>query len=89
MVEKVAAQPRDSLYQRTSKRLDGLLSPDERRSSSFRIVQESLNNMIKHAQATEAHVDLRRRGRAEVTVRDNGRGFSPGTAPATRAVVSA
>ncbi len=43
----------------------------------FRIVQESLANVGKHAQASEAGVVIRRTGPAVVLeVRDNGRGFS-------------
>ncbi len=43
----------------------------------FRIIQELLNNIIKHAQATEAIVQFNRDGnRLSVTVEDNGRGFN-------------
>lgn len=43
----------------------------------FRIIQELLNNTIKHAQATEAIVQFNREGnRLSVTVEDNGRGFN-------------
>ncbi|MGF2414801.1 MAG: sensor histidine kinase, partial [Ferruginibacter sp.] len=43
----------------------------------YRIVQELLNNTIKHAQATEAIVQFNREGqRLTVTVEDNGRGFN-------------
>jgi two-component system, NarL family, sensor kinase len=43
----------------------------------FRIIQELLNNIIKHAQATEAIVQFNREGnRLSVTVEDNGRGFN-------------
>ncbi len=43
----------------------------------FRIVQEALNNVIKHAQATQASVQLHVHtdGRIELRIRDNGRGF--------------
>ena len=42
----------------------------------FRIVQESVNNIVKHAQATKAYVEIwREGGELRVTVRDNGRGF--------------
>lgn len=42
----------------------------------FRLVQESLNNIAKYAQATEVQVSLQDRGEmASVTVRDNGSGF--------------
>lgn len=43
----------------------------------FRILQEALNNTIKHARATRVDVALRQTKRAiVVTVRDDGRGFS-------------
>lgn len=42
----------------------------------YRIVQELLNNIIKHAQATEAIIQFNRDDdRLTVTVEDNGRGF--------------
>ncbi len=44
----------------------------------FRIVQEALNNVIKHAQATRADVLLhvRANGHIELRIQDNGRGFN-------------
>lgn len=43
----------------------------------FRIMQELLNNIIKHAQATEAIIQFVRDGnRLSVQVEDNGRGFN-------------
>ena len=42
----------------------------------FRIVQELLNNIMKHAAATEALVQLvRENNRLNVVVEDNGKGF--------------
>lgn len=50
----------------------------------FRIVQEALNNVVKHAGATEARVTLRRRdGEVEIAVSDNGRGIPPDVASGT------
>jgi PAS domain S-box-containing protein len=44
----------------------------------FRIVQESLANVAKHAQASEATVSVERQGdTVALLVHDNGRGFSP------------
>jgi PAS domain S-box-containing protein len=44
----------------------------------YRIVQELLNNIMKHAQATEVVVHVARENkRVEVSVEDNGRGFEP------------
>lgn len=42
----------------------------------FRIIQELLNNVIKHANATEAIIQfIRENERLSVIVEDNGRGF--------------
>jgi len=43
----------------------------------FRVVQEALNNVRRHAGATHVWVDLRVGERVEVTIADNGRGFDP------------
>lgn len=61
--------------------VDGL--PDERHdpdleSLLFRIAQEALNNVIKHAHASYAGVSLKRSGnRLELRIRDDGVGFEP------------
>lgn len=61
--------------------VDGLLD-DQAAISLFRIVQEATNNIVKHAQATGAHVRLQRReGALDLTVSDDGRGFPPGRDP--------
>jgi PAS domain S-box-containing protein len=55
--------------------LDGRLPPDME-SHLYRIVQEALNNVAKHAGASRASVLLRRTsGDVEVIVEDDGRGF--------------
>ena len=44
----------------------------------YRVVQELLNNVMKHAQATEVVVHVAREGaRLAVSVEDNGQGFEP------------
>ena len=46
----------------------------------YRIVQELLNNVMKHARATEVEVHVaHENGRIEVSVEDNGHGFEPAT----------
>jgi two-component system sensor histidine kinase UhpB len=46
----------------------------------FRIAQEALTNIVKHAGATRAEISFGRTGdRLELRVRDNGRGFDPKT----------
>jgi signal transduction histidine kinase len=55
--------------------VDGLLS-EEAETSIYRIVQEGLNNVVKHAEATETKITLKRNGRELViTVADNGKGI--------------
>lgn len=45
----------------------------------YRIVQEAINNVVKHSAATEATVVIKRRpGVVSLSVRDNGRGFAMG-----------
>jgi signal transduction histidine kinase len=48
----------------------------EQKTALFRIAQESLNNVAKHAQATEVDISVRlTKTGIELRVRDNGRGF--------------
>jgi signal transduction histidine kinase len=43
-----------------------------------RIIQELLNNILKHAPATEVKVQvIRDEGRMNIVVEDNGKGFDP------------
>jgi ligand-binding sensor domain-containing protein/signal transduction histidine kinase len=57
--------------------IDGLISKDSE-INLYRIVQESVNNVLKHARATEARVRLRHKARELVlTIQDNGTGFLP------------
>ena len=49
----------------------------------FRIVQEALNNISKHAQATEVTITVKASpDEVIVTIADNGRGFDPAARPA-------
>jgi signal transduction histidine kinase/ligand-binding sensor domain-containing protein len=44
----------------------------------YRIVQESINNIVKHSGATEAAVEIKRLPAAvSIAIRDNGKGFQP------------
>jgi signal transduction histidine kinase len=55
--------------------VDGLLPP-EFEINLFRITQESLNNVLKHAQASEAKITLTKEAAfLRLIVEDNGRGF--------------
>jgi signal transduction histidine kinase len=63
--------------------LDGLLSP-EMEINLYRIVQEGLNNVLKHAEATEVILELKRESdRVRFSLLDNGRGFQTDQKPST------
>jgi signal transduction histidine kinase/ligand-binding sensor domain-containing protein len=56
--------------------IDGLF-PKDAEIIVYRVVQESINNILKHSAATEARVTVRCTGaQVLITVRDNGRGFA-------------
>jgi signal transduction histidine kinase len=58
----------------------GTLSPEDE-AICFRLIQESLTNVAKHADATEVSVRITQAdGGLAVMVRDNGGGFDPGAA---------
>jgi signal transduction histidine kinase/ligand-binding sensor domain-containing protein len=61
--------------------LDGALSRDTE-LSLYRIAQEALNNVVKHSQASEAQVVLKREGGGvRLIVEDDGRGFDTHAPP--------
>ena len=50
--------------------------PEEHKINIFRIVQEALNNVCRHARASSVEITLKAdEGRISVTIRDDGRGF--------------
>jgi signal transduction histidine kinase len=56
-----------------------LALPDHCATAFFRILQESLNNIVRHAHASRVTVELRLNGGwLSLTVRDNGCGLAPG-----------
>jgi signal transduction histidine kinase/ligand-binding sensor domain-containing protein len=56
--------------------------PKDVEISIYRIVQEGLNNIVRHSQATEARVLVKRTaGLVKLTIQDNGRGFTPPDGP--------
>jgi signal transduction histidine kinase len=62
--------------------IDDLL-PSDSRINLYRIVQECLNNIVKHSQATQADVAVwREDGRLLLTVADDGKGFTSGAVAA-------
>jgi PAS domain S-box-containing protein len=58
------------------------LAPDDERATAiFRVVQEALANVARHAQATRVDITLQRTdGKLTITVADNGIGVFPGNA---------
>lgn len=53
--------------------------PDEHKTCVFRIAQEALNNVAKHANANTVEITVRASDRwLAITVQDDGRGFQPG-----------
>jgi signal transduction histidine kinase len=53
--------------------------PTEVETTIYRIVQEALTNVVKHAEGTRVSILLvRRNGLATVVIEDDGRGFVPG-----------
>lgn len=52
--------------------------PPEVETLLFRIAQEGLNNVIKHARASEVWINLDYNEAPSLTIRDNGIGFEPG-----------
>lgn len=63
--------------------IDGLFSA-EAEMSVYRIIQESLNNIAKHAEADEAFLRVERTNNfVTITIGDDGRGFDAAVAPRT------
>ncbi|MRS03221.1 PAS domain S-box protein, partial [bacterium] len=56
--------------------------PAEVQVSLYRLAQEALNNVVKHAKASQAVITLRLGESVRLTVEDNGVGFDPSTVTA-------
>ncbi len=55
-----------------------IILPAEIQVAFYRVCQESLNNVAKHAKASRVDIDLRQEGGSiELRIRDDGRGFDP------------
>lgn len=79
MIERVSDSTTIALSAKLE-RIDGLLSP-EAETSVYRIVQEGLNNVIKHSKATAASIEIGKTGnQLAIVVRDNGAGISTSAA---------
>jgi signal transduction histidine kinase len=74
MLEQIA-EASTSKFSTELENIDGLLAP-EMEINLYRIMQEALNNVIKHAQAAEVIVQIRRESeQILVSIFDNGGGF--------------
>lgn len=63
--------------------LNSVLLPANAQVVFYRTVQEALNNIIKHARATQVQLHLTRLGtQVELRIKDNGRGFEVDKVPA-------
>jgi PAS domain S-box-containing protein len=72
-----AAQARRDLKMSLAVNFEGTLPP-ETHETFYRIAQEALNNVTKHASATTVHISLdEQNGEVVLLVRDNGTGFDP------------
>ncbi|MEO8156400.1 MAG: sensor histidine kinase [Betaproteobacteria bacterium] len=61
---------------------DGARLPTTVESALYRIVQEALNNAVKHAAAGSVHIELRRLpAGVRCSIRDNGKGFDANRQP--------
>jgi len=64
--------------------IDGLL-PRDSEINLYRVVQEVINNVIKHSEAGEARLAISRSaGGVQVLCQDNGKGFDPAAAASSR-----
>ncbi|XHS77925.1 CHASE3 domain-containing protein [Burkholderiaceae bacterium UC74_6] len=56
---------------------------DDGRLAFYRLVQEALTNVLRHAKARSVHIELKREGdELRLSVRDDGKGFDPAAVPA-------
>ena len=73
----LAAESGSILFASRVEDVDGVFDKDSE-IHVYRIVQEAVNNVVKHSAATEATVVVKRRpGVVSLSIRDNGRGFAP------------
>lgn len=72
-----AADSSPTVFEADVDPVDGLFDK-EAEINLYRIVQESVNNVMKHAGASHARIELRQLHTAvRLTIQDNGRGFTP------------
>ena len=75
MIEKIAESSAIAMSSELDD-IDGVFPPADE-ITIYRIIQESLNNVVKHSRAGEAHVAVHcHEHHVEITIRDNGQGFA-------------
>ena len=75
MIEKIAESSGIAMSSELDD-IDGVFPPADE-ITIYRIIQESLNNVVKHSRASEAHVAVHcHEHHVEITIRDNGQGFA-------------
>ena len=85
LISTLASEFADSIGQAV--RIDCEISGDtllplDVQAMMYRIAQESLNNVVRHAQASRVSIALEALpGQAMLSISDNGRGFDPGQVP--------
>jgi signal transduction histidine kinase/ligand-binding sensor domain-containing protein len=68
----------DITFEAAVDNIDGLLPPNEE-INLYRIVQECLNNILKHSRARRASIECNRNARGlQLAISDDGQGFTPG-----------
>ena len=64
------------VFESTIDNIDGLF-PEEAELSIYRIVQECLNNVVKHSESPRGRVSITRSSdEVEIVIKDYGKGFS-------------
>lgn len=76
---------RTGLDIRLDTNLRGCRLPVELETTCFRVAQEALTNVVRHARARRVWIELQRQEAVELTIRDDGAGFDPQAARARAA----
>jgi signal transduction histidine kinase len=80
-------ESRTGIQCRVSLPAEAIVLDAERATAVFRIFQESLTNVMRHAEATSVEARLERDGgQLVLQIRDNGRGFDPEEAKASKSL---
>jgi PAS domain S-box-containing protein len=76
-LDRLAARHPEISFELSAFQDDPLL-PDESRLTLYRVFQEAMNNIIRHARATQVKIRFTKdTARAELVIQDNGVGFAP------------